>query len=166
MSVQLALMELGIKMKLTLTAEEYVLLVIKQDYFTRNSDIRQFLDIPHQFYVILSFYHLGRLKFLHQGHCAGTNRGYISPSTNQETIEACRIECESRPKVKYIAYKSESSINCACYTTECNNDDTHQDHNAYEILKPGNRILFENLPCLFFRLKNINIYLHFLFDIV
>ena len=85
------------------------------------------------------FYHLGKLKFLHQGHCAGT--GHVASISNQETIDACRIECESRPNVKYIAYKSMSPTNCACYTTECNKDDNYPDHIAYEIIEPGNRIL-------------------------
>ena len=64
---------------------------------------------------------------------------------SKETIDECRIECESIPNVKYIAYRSTSPTNCACYTTECNKDDLHQDHIAYEIIEPGNRFLFNHL---------------------
>ena len=101
-----------------------------------------FLSISYHFHATLIFYHLGKLKFLHQGHCAGGR--HVPPSTNQETIDACRIECESKPNVKYIAYKSISPTDCACYTTQCNNDDNYPDHNAYEIIESGNRILYEH----------------------
>ena len=102
-----------------------------------------FLDQSYHFYFTLIFYHLGEQKFLHQGHCSGT--GYVSPSTHQETIDACRIECERRPDVKYFAYKSLSPTDCACYTTECIKDDDYPDHIAYEIIEPGNRISLEPL---------------------
>ena len=103
------------------------------------------MKIPYYFYDTHIFYHLGRVKFLHKGHCAGT--GWLSPSTKQETMDACRIECESRPDVRYFAYKSSSPTDCACYTTECNNDGQYPDHTAYEILEPGNRIVYQKLLC-------------------
>ena len=81
------------------------------------------------------FLYVGKFKFLHQGHCGGS--GYVSPNTNQESIDDCRIECESRTEVKYFAYKSGSI--CRCYTTECISDGQNLEYMAFEILESGNK---------------------------
>ena len=76
--------------------------------------------------------HLGKYKFLHQGHCAGSPNPYVPPPTNQKTLEDCANECISRPGVQYFAYIPGS--HCVCYTRECNFDGQHMDHMAYEII--------------------------------
>ena len=91
------------------------------------------------------FLFVGMFKFLHQGHCGGS--GYVSPNTNQESIDDCRKECESRNEVKYFAYKSGSM--CRCYTTECTADEQNLDYMAFEILDSGNPILKQYLHLFF-----------------
>ena len=70
--------------------------------------------------------------FKHQGHCAV---GWKRPNTKQPNILACRNECSNRPDIGYFAYRQGN--NCACYLSkdECPDDDKHNDHNAYQIIK-------------------------------
>lgn len=89
----------------------------------------------------LCLLYVGKFKFLHKGHCGGS--GYVSPNTNQESIDDCRKECESRADVKYFAYKSGNV--CKCYTTECTPDGQNLDYMAFEILESGKTILKQYL---------------------
>ena len=48
----------------------------------------------------------------------------------------CRNECADRPDVGFFAYNGD---NCACYLSDsgCPDDNRHNDHKAYRILKTG-----------------------------
>ena len=80
--------------------------------------------------------HLGKYKFLHQGHCAGSPNPFDAPQTSQRTIDDCANECISRTGVKYFAYKPRSNeipFTCRCYARECKFDGQYMDYKAYEI---------------------------------
>ena len=78
----------------------------------------------------------GKYRYLHEGHCGGS--GWIPGNTIEATIDDCRKKCNSRgDDVKFFAYVPGST--CACYKTECLNDDLYLDHDAYEILEDGKK---------------------------
>ena len=91
---------------------------------------------------------LGLYEFVHQGHCA---RGWKGPNTNQIKIEDCRNECAKILNIGYFAYRTGN--NCACYLADygCPDDDKHDDHNAYRIIREG-ILLFNNLSEKFYNI--------------
>ena len=92
-----------------------------------------------QFCYTNVFIFLGKIKFIHQGHCAAGS-GWIWPNSKQETIDGCLKECKSRAaNAKYFAY-SPGKQGCACYKTDCKYDGRKLDYKSYEILQPGHKI--------------------------
>jgi len=77
-----------------------------------------------------------RTHWVHQGHCArGYKRG--THSLTQSSLQACARFCALQGNdVGYLAYRAKPS-SCACYYTanNCPDDNAHNDHDAYRILR-------------------------------
>ena len=115
---------------MALIAAVHVFDVILTSFSAFHSNIKLW---PKWYYTNV-WISLGKIKFLHQGHC-GAGSGHLPPTVKQETIDDCRKECSSRAEVRYLAYSSGSD--CACYKTDCTNDGRAQDFMAYEIIESG-----------------------------
>ena len=74
----------------------------------------------------------------HQGHCAA---GWTDPNTNQDNLEQCFMECESRHNIGYFAFNSKTG-GCSCYSIAdgCPDDDLYNDYNTYRIIQSNFQI--------------------------
>ena len=75
-------------------------------------------------------------RFMHHGHC---KNGHSCNGKNCNTVEATVMDCRNRCErlgihIGYFVYVPGSS--CACYT-KCERDERHQDHFAFQILRPN-----------------------------
>ena len=87
----------------------------------------------------------------HKGHCAD---GWTGSNTNQNYVDGCFSECNSRQNVGYFSFNPKEGV-CACYLKNngCPDDDLHNDYNSYRIIQSNYQLTLDFL----FRLKIYNL---------
>ena len=83
--------------------------------------------------------------FKHVGHCSD---GWISPNTNQASVDACAAHCRAQSGCGFFAYRA-SGGHCALYTLSagCPDDDLYPDYDAYYLDCPPSTTLTGKSQC-------------------